>query len=537
MKRSLFVLIVIALLCAALVGLPLLALLVTAGAGALGGALTTLQHLAGTVLPGYLLTTLLLCALVAIGTTALGFCSAFAVTAFEFRSRRVAQWALVLPLAAPAYVLAYAYTDFFQPSGSLFGFWQGLLGQGNVPRLDIRNVWGAAFVLSGALYPYVYLLVRAALLNVGGNVWEAAQSLGTTLPQRVWRVLVPITRPAIVAGVSLALMETLADYGVVSYFGIHTLTTGIYRAWLSLFDWAAAAQLAIALLCLVTLLIALERIARSRQRYARGPNDRPFTPVQLRGRAEVAAIVVAWLPVLLGFIVPVLVLLKLLLDAGAPDMVRFGQWAFNTVKLATLAACVAFAFAALLAATVRLHQSRAVRWAAHGVSLGYAVPGAVIAVGILMPAMALQQWGLQNAGVWITGSAVGLIFAYVVRFSAVALQPLDAGYAQLSLRLDESARSLGAGRTRLIFGVHAPLLKTSLITAWLIVLIDVMKELPATWLLRPFGYDTLAVVAHQLAKDERLGEAALPSLAIVLLGLLPVILLLRSLKLDATQRQ
>jgi iron(III) transport system permease protein len=526
----------LALLCAVLVSVPLLALLIgvlyglvtgVGSDGAAGSAWATLAHQASTVLPGYALTTLALCALVCIGVVLLGFGSALLVVLFEFPGRRVVEWALVLPMAAPAYVLAYAYTDFFQPSGSLMGIWQGV---------DIRNLWGAAFVLSAALYPYVYLLARAGLLAAGANVWEAARSLGANRVERVRRVLWPMARPSVAAGAALAMMETLADYGVTSYFGVNTLTTGIYKAWLGMNDWMAATQLAVGLLAFVVLALWAEKASRARIRTARGAQDRPLLPERLRGATALAVVVLVWLPVVAGFVLPSLMLLKLLLESdalAATNLARFAGWAWNTFKLAVTAASIAFAFAALLSVAARLNLGRAarsVRLAAQGVSLGYAVPGAVIAVGMLLPVMLLQQAGVANAGVWLTGSAIGIVYAYVVRFSAVALQPMQAGYAALSPRLDESARSLGAGRARIVLSVHAPLLKTSLLTAWLIVLIDVMKELPATALLRPFGYDTLAVMAHQFARDERLGEAALPALAIVGLGMLPVMLLVRSMR-------
>ena len=515
----------LALICAFIVSLPVIALFATFVRGALGaGAWDTFSHQAATVLPGYAGTTLLLCVLVCAGVVIVGFASALVVTLFDFPTRRVAEWALVLPLAAPAYVIAYAYTDFFQPSGSMNGWWRAL---------DIRNVWGAAFVLTAALYPYVYLLARTALLDVGANVWEAARSLGAGTAERIGRVLLPIARPAVAAGAALAMMETLADYGVTSYFGVNTLTTGIYRAWLNLNDWLAATQLAVGLLCMVVLVLWLERASRRRIRSARGTQERPLAPQPLHGSAAAAAFCIAWLPVMVGFFMPLLMLLKLLAGADALDTARFAGWAWNTLKLGVIAASIAFGFGALLAATIRLRGSRAARVCAEIVSLGYAVPGAVIAVGMLIPMTLLQQTGYSHfsgAGVLLTATAAGVVYAYVVRFSAVALQPLSSGYAALSPRLDESARVLGANSARIVFTVHAPILKKSLVTAWLIVLIDVMKELPATALLRPFGYDTLAVIAHQLARDERLGEAALPALAIVGLGLLPVIVLMRSMR-------
>jgi iron(III) transport system permease protein len=541
-------LVLLTLLAALLVALPLLALGGAALHGLLaGGAAAAAAYPLWSLLPGYVGHSLLLCVLVGVGVVLLGFGAALVVTLFDFPGRRLATWALVLPLAAPAYVLAYAYTDFFQPSGSLYLFWRQLLGDGALGRavlrgLDIRNVWGAAFVLAAALYPYVYVLARAALLNAGANAVEAAQSLGLGFGQRVARVLLPAARPAVAAGVALAMMETLADYGVTAYFGVQTLTTGIYKAWLNYDDWLAATQLSVGLLSFVALVVWLERASRRRLRFARGANSRPLEPVRLRGARAALAIVAAWLPVLAGFVLPVAILLKLAADAEALHWVRFGGWLLNTLKLGLLAATVAFAFAALLVVGSRLAAAgtlrlRALQWAGQTLALGYAVPGAVIAVGILLPAVGLRQFGIDGAAAALTATALGLVYAYLVRFTAVAYKPLEAGYAQLSRRIDETARTLGAGSARLVFGIHAPLLRAAAASAWLIVLIDVMKELPATLLLRPFGYDTLAVAAHQFARDERLGEAALPALAIVGCGLLPVMLLMRGMAAGRRSRE
>jgi iron(III) transport system permease protein len=363
--------------------------------------------------------------------------------------------------------------------------------------------------------------------------------------RRVLEVALPMARPAVAAGTALALMETLADYGVGAYFGLTTFSTGIYKAWLVMNDRIAAAQLAALLLVVVAALLAAERAAQRRLRFAgsrAAGSASEARPLALRGPAAWAAALLCAVPVLLGFVLPVLWLARMLLnealhsDFGLP-MGRFAQWAWTSFSLAALAAVGASALALALAFALRQrHAARSLLPpAARVLSLGYAVPGVVIAVGILLPAGWLQAQ-FPNAGVatLITGSLFGLVYAYLVRFSAVALQSVEAGYARVPMSVDETARMLGSRPGRLFMRLHLPLLQRSALAAALLVFVDVMKELPATLVLRPFGSDTLAVVAYNFARDERLAEAALPSLAIVAVGLIPVILLSRALRSTGT---
>jgi iron(III) transport system permease protein len=529
------------------------------------GSLAVLRHQAETVLPEYTLNSLVLAVSVALGVAVVGSLSAALVSLFDFPGRRVFEWALLLPLAMPAYVLAYAATDFLQFSGPLQTGLRALTGWQGALWPDVRSLGGAALMFVLCLYPYVYLLTRAALSERGVQLMEAARLLGAGTARRVREVALPLARPAVAAGVALALMETLADYGVGSYFGLQTLTTGIYKAWLVMNDRDAAAQLASLLLVAVALLMWLEHRSQRRLRFATsrraGGGSSEARPLRLHGAA--AALAVAWcsLPVLLGFLLPVAVLLHLVWqEAQASELgllgglpwARFGPWAWTSFKLAGLAAVLATALALVLAFGLRLPPppaadsagwtawtgrfgQGALRWAARIVSLGYAVPGAVIAVGILLPLGWLQaRWPEAGGTALVTGTLFGVVYAYLVRFSAVALQSVEAGYARVSPHVDETARMLGSSRQRIFLELHAPLLKRAAFSAMLLVFVDVMKELPATLVLRPFNSDTLAVVAYQLARDERLAEAALPSLAIVLVGLAPVILLSRSLRGPAT---
>ncbi|MGP1628894.1 MAG: ABC transporter permease [Giesbergeria sp.] len=520
---------------AGLLGLPVLALLGAWLPGVESTApLPVLRAMAQTVLPGYLWTTLWLAVGVALGTAVLGCAAAVAVTLFDFPGRRSFEWLLLLPLAMPAYVTAYAYTDFLQFSGPLqtwarqaFG-WQGRL----LP--EVRSLGGAVLVFVVSLYPYVYLLARTALAEHAAQWMEAARMLGAPLRRRIAEVALPLARPAVAAGVALALMETLADFGVTSYFGIQTFSTAIINAWLAMDDRRVAAQLSTMLLGFVLVLLWLERRAQRRMRFSTRGSGVQGASVSavLSGWQVVLAWAVCGVPVVLGFVAPVLFMLRpLAADWSVLPWERFLEWAWNSVRLGGITAALALAVAMALGFALRRQPTRPVRAVVRLVGVGYAVPGAVIVVGVLLPVGWLQQkFPHIGLGALVTTTAVGIVWAYLVRFSAVTLQSVESGYARLPASLDESARLLGASWVRLVHEVHWPLLKRAAAAGALLVFVDVMKELPATMVLRPFNSDTLAVVAYQLARDERLGEAALPSLALVLVGLVPVLLLSRALR-------
>jgi iron(III) transport system permease protein len=536
---------------AAFLSLPVLGVL---GAWLMADAssMAVLSQQWDTVLPRYIGQSLALVGAVALGVALIGGATAAAVTLFEFPGRRFFEWALLLPLAMPAYVLAYAYTDALQYSGPLQMGLRALTGAQGALWPDIRGLGGAVLLFVACLYPYVYLLARTALGEQAAPMMEAARLLGAPLRRRVLEVALPMARPALAAGVALALMETLADYGVGAYFGLTTFTTGIYKAWLVLDDRIAAAQLASLLLVLVAVLLWAEQHAQAHIRFA---GNRPAAtsaslmsrPLVLRGGSRWLAWLVCSLPVLAGFVLPVAWLMRLLWqEAGGGDggpaspilaagyLVRFADWAAASFRLSAVASVAAVLFALALAFALRRARGQPARWlrgAARVISLGYAVPGAVVAVGILLWTGAVQTWQpAWGTPALVTGTVFGLLYAYMVRFSAVALQSVQAGYARVPGSIDESARLLGAGRRRTFFELHLPLLGRTAIAAALLVFVDAMKELPATLVLRPFGSDTLAVVAYQFARDERLAEAALPSLAIVAVGLIPVILLSRALR-------
>ena len=499
-----------------------------------------LLEMSQSVLPDYAGTSLLLCAGVSLGVISMGVVSAALVTLFDFPFRRTLEWTLLLPLAMPAYVVAYAYTDFLQYSGpaqNTLREWTGLQGR-MLP--EVRSVWGAMGVFSLVLYPYVYLLVRAAMAERANHLMEAARLLGAPLRRRILSVALPLARPAIAAGTALALMETLADFGVASYFGVQTFTAGIYKAWLVMDNRIAAAQLATGLLLAVTVLLSLEQRAQSRLRFANGRSDAQGSEARahkLTGWPAGLAFALCFIPVLLGFVLPVLLMGRALLESVQSidvPWLRFMHWTLTSITLGGVTALLAVLVALGLSSQDRLSGTALTRALLRTVGLGYAIPGAVIVVGLLLPLGWVQSvWPQSGAGYWLTATVLGLIWAYLVRFVAVALQSVGSGYARIPGTLDESARMLGVSGWRLVTTVHAPLLRKPVAAALLLVLVDVMKELPATLVLRPFNTDTLAVMAYQLARDERLGEAALPSLALVVVGLLPVILLSRTLRRGA----
>lgn len=497
-----------------------------------------MAHLADTVLPDYIRNSLFLMVFVGAGVLVTGAGTAWLVVNTQFPGRKVFEWALILPLAMPAYVVAYAYTDFLQVSGPVQSLLRDMTGLGvrELPFPDVRSAGGAAFVLSLVLYPYVYLLARTAFQGEAGRLGEAARTLGSG-PLRIFlKISLPVARPALVAGVALALMETLADYGAVSYFGVQTFTTGIYRAWFSMGEPVAAAKLSAMLLGFVGLLLALEYTSRRSARFAGRAGERVSGIPLVRPVARAGAFLTCFLPILLGFLLPAGILFLLAVEgAGVTNFVRFMGWTSNTILLGLITAGIAVAAAFVIRFSMRVDAGAFMRGLGRVAGLGYAVPGSVIAVGILIPLIAadrtlagwLTELTGERTGLLLTGTVFGLVYAYLVRFMSVALQSVGSGYARLPDSLDDAARSLGAGPRELMARIHWPLMRTSLMTAGLLVMVDVMKELPATLIIRPFNFDTLAVVAHNFAADERLAEAALPALTIALVGLIPVIILSR----------
>ncbi|MBE9167166.1 iron ABC transporter permease [Pleurocapsales cyanobacterium LEGE 06147] len=518
------------------------------------------QHLASTVLNTYITNSLGLMLGVGIGTATIGISTAWLVTLCRFPGQRLFESALLLPLAAPAYILAYTYTElleFYGPIQTQLRQWFGWETVQDYWFPNVRSLPGAIAMLTLVLYPYVYLLARSAFLTQSSILLEASRNLGYNPWGSFWRVALPLARPAIVAGLSLALMETLNDLGTVEFFSVPTFTTGIYRTWFGMGERLAASQLAALLLVFVFGLIVLERISRQQQRYyqSAGKRGRAVSGYTLSGWHSLLAILVCGIPILLGFLVPAGVLMQMVrvassspgtdsrADTDFPSAVgsteaimqntsdRFWDFAKHSLLLALLTAAIAILISVFLAYGQRLRPAN--RGATRVATSGYAVPGAVIAVGVLVPLgqfdNTLDAWSRSTFGVstglLLSGTIAALVFAYLVRFLAVGFGPVESSLEQIEPSLDDAARSLGCGKISTLQKVHLPLMRSGLLTGLILVFVDVMKELPATLIVRPFNFDTLAVRVYNLASDERLAEAAVPALAIVAVGLLPVVLL------------
>jgi iron(III) transport system permease protein len=525
---------VVALMISGLLMLPVVAVAVLAMAQDNG----TIAHLWRTVMPEYLWNTLTLLIGVGIGVGVIGTATAWLIAMCEFPGRRFFEWALIMPLAIPAYILAYAYTDLLSHPGLVQSTLRDVTGLGARDYWfpNVRSTGGAICMFILVLYPYTYLLARTAFLEQSTCFTEVARTLGRSAWQSFRSISLPLARPAIAAGVGLALMETLADFGTVAHFGVRTFTTGIYNAWLSMDDMVAAAQLATALLSVVLTLVLIERIARGNQRYSNAQTLRPITSYRLTRVQAGLAIVVCGLPVALGFIVPVLVLSSLAWSSGHNLLSeRYLDFTANSVLFASVTAVLAVILSLLLAYAARLAPGWRSMTANRLANLGYAIPGSIIAIAVLIPfgafdnaldGFARETFGVST-GLLLTGTMTAMVFAYLVRFMAVALDGVEASLARIPGSIDAAARTLGESQLGTLRRVHLPILSGGVLTAGLMVFVDVMKELPATLILSPFNFETLAVQAHKLASDERLAQAASPSLALVAVGLIPVIILSR----------
>jgi iron(III) transport system permease protein len=498
------------------------------------------SHLAQTVLGDYVVNTVLLALGVGIGVTLIGVGTAWLVTMCHVPSRGILEWALLLPLAVPTYIIGYTYTDLLQYAGPVQAALREVMGwsRGDYWFPQIRSLGGAITVMTLVLYPYVYLLARAAFLEQCICMIDVSRTLGRGAWGSFIDVAVPLARPAIAGGVALALMEALADFGTVQYFSVNTFTTGIFRTWFALGEPVAAAQLAAALMMVIFLVLALERLSRGLARYQHTARSRPRHSYRLSRSREVLALIACLAPIVLGFCVPVAVLARMTLAQGDGLLgSMFVELAFNSFSLAATAAALITALALVVAYGLRLRPNPLIRASARVASMGYAIPGAVIAVGVLIPFArldnAVDAWMREafgiSTGLVLTGTIGGLLFAYLVRFLALAMSSVEAGLSKINRNLDDAARALGRGPGEALVRVHVPLMRGSLLTAVILVFVDVLKELPATLILRPFDFETLAIRVYRFASDERLAEASSAALAIVLVGLVPVILLSRAI--------
>lgn len=526
---------------ATLIAMAVLAPLATLAWWALQGNLSHWSHLVSYVLPQALGNTAVLLLGVGALVTCLGTGAAWLVTAYEFPTRRTLTWALLLPLAVPTYIIAFAYLDLLHPIGPVQGVIRAMLGYDS-PRdfrlPDLRSIYGAIFVLGFVLYPYVYLSTRVMFMTQAASLLEAARTLGAGRFSVFFRVALPLARPAIVVGVSLALLETLNDIGASEFLGVQTLTVSVYTTWVTRSDLAGAAQIALTMLAIVIGLILLERHGRKRQRYANTQRMRPMQARRLRGTSAALAAVLGWIPVFIGFVAPALYLIvetykRLHLVGGVSSQLLTGLR--NTLTLATTATVITLLCGLVLAWAARtLRESAGFnggRACARIASLGYAVPGTVLAIGLLTP-FAWIDHSVANLfgtnGLLLMGSMGALVVAYTIRFLAISTGGLEAGLARIPPSLEQASRLLGESAGGTLRRVHLPLLRPALAAAALLVFVDAMKELPATLLLRPMNFDTLATWLYAEAARGTYEEGAVAALAIVLAGLLPVILLART---------
>lgn len=518
---------------AAIASIPILVVL----ASAFVPATEVWGHLVSTVLARYITNTLWIMAGVTVLTLVVGVGTAWLVTLCAFPGRRIFEWALLLPLAMPAYAIAYTYggmMDFAGPLQTTLRDWFGW-GAADYWFPNVRSLPGVILLLGLVLYPYVYLLARTAFIEQSVCVLEVGRTLGQGPWRTFRRIALPLARPAIAAGLALALMEALSDFGAVQYFAVDTFTTGIFRTWYGLGDVAAAAQLAAILMLFIFALLAMERISRGRAAYHHTSTKyRPLPRYRLNGGRGWGAFAACLTPIGFGFLLPAGQLAAWSVDT-APAMIngRFMVEAANTLGVAVAAAVLAVGVAVLLAYAVRVSPGRLSKAGARIAGLGYAIPGPVIAVGVLIPFAWVDNvfdgWMRDafgvSTGLLLSGTLAALLFAYVVRFLAISLNTVESGLAKVTPNMDRAARSLGARPSAALRRVHMPLLWGNLLTAGLLVFVHVMKELPATLILRPFDFNTLAVRAYELASDERLADAAPAALAIVVVGLVPVLLL------------
>jgi iron(III) transport system permease protein len=495
------------------------------------------RHLWQTQLAELLLNTLALLAGVGAGTLLVGTLLAWLVVHYRFPGRNVFEWALILPLAVPAYVIGFTFLGLFEFAGPLQTTLRRVLGEG-VRLPELRSWGGVTLMMTLVFYPYVYLLARSAFREQGSATLETARSLGRSRARAFLAVTLPLARPSLAAGVALAMMEALGDFGTVATFGYRTLTEAVYRVWYGMFDRAAASQLAAVLLLFAAALLWTERRSRGRQRFAQRHRHGPEAqPMRLSGARAAAAAAVCGAVLGLAFVLPVGQLALWGARALAEGRVAptLGALLVNTLGLAAVAALVTCALAVTLAYALRLHPTPATRVAGRFAAMGYALPGAVIAVGILLPLAALDRALTapverllgRPVGLLLTGSALGLVYAYVVRFLAVSLQTVEASLARIPGSLDDAARALGVGAGAALRRVHLPLLRGGLGTALVLVFVETMKEMPATLLLRPFGLNTLAIEVWERTSEAMWEEAAVPALAIVLAGLAPVLFVIR----------
>ncbi len=496
-------------------------------------------HLVDTVLADYLINSIGLVLVVSILTLLMGISAAWIVSTTNIPFRRQFEWMLILPLAIPTYIAAYTYAGIFDYTGPIQVFLRDI-GFSDLVYIDIMNFWGVAVVMALVLFPYVYVVARSTFMSQSATLLEASRILGSSSWRTFFKIALPISRPAIIGGLSLVMMEVLNDYGAVKYYGVSTFTTGIFRAWFSFGDPNSAINLSGILMGFIFIMIMAERLQRGKVKFDEGARiGRQLKRYQLKGWKKFFAWMVCFIPLFLGFIAPVFQLIL---------------WSFQTIKkiidfdflilmansfgLALLAAFLCVGFSVIILFAVKVNKNRFFSLLAKFAALGYSIPGAVIAIGIMIPLLGLDKFLIDTweesfnmkIGLIFSGTIFALTFAYIVRFLTVSLNPIEAAFKKTGDSIDEASYSLGAGSFKTLLKVNLPLIKSALISGGILVFVDILKELPLTLILRPFNFHTLATKAYELASDEMIAESATPSLIIIVIGTIPIIILNRLMK-------
>ena len=494
-------------------------------------------HLVTYVLDSYIYNSIFLVLGVSVISLALGVGTAWVISNYNFSGRRLFDWALILPLAVPPYILAYTFTGLFDSFGSANNLVREIfsLNPNYIFFPNIRNIFGAIIVFSFTLYPYIYLATRMALINQSRSILEVGKTLGLNNLGIVFKLVLPMIRPAIVAGLMLVIMETLSDFGAVEHFAIPTFTTGIFRTWYGLYDLQTAMQLSSLLLIFVTFFIFLERLSRKNLSYTSGaPVYGEMTQIKLKGFKNIFASFICFIPLFIGFILPILELLNWAINYKLDFFnEEFIKNSVNTIYLAIIAALFCTLLSLIINFSIRLKNNKFLPYMSSSLTLGYAVPGLILAIGIMQIFNFLDNYIFYSYfNFIITGSIIGLIIAYIIKAYALSNSVIESGFLRVSPFMDDIAKTLNASNFKLLKSIHLPLLKTSFLTSIILVISEVIKELPATLILRPFNFDTLAVSTYIYASEERMFEAAAPSIAIVLVGLVPIYFLTKTIRMS-----
>ena len=491
-------------------------------------------HLYEFVLTDYIISSVILVLGVSILVLVLGTVTAWTVTTYNFKGKKVFEWALILPLAIPPYILAYTFTGLFDPFGDANNFIRSIfnLKDSTIIFPNVRNIYGAIVVFAFTLYPYVYLVSRSAFINQSKSMQEAARLLGLNQLEVFYKLALPLIRPAAIGGMMLVIMETLSDFGAVDHFAIQTFTTGIFRTWYGLYDLQTAMQLASLLLLTVGVFYFVERSSRGNGIYT--SNNSTFSPneeVNLTGLKAMTAFLICFIPIFIGFILPIVELSLWAYEVNLGFFNnKFLENSFNTLSLSFLTGLICAFLALIINFSIRYKPSALVGRFSALLSIGYAVPGLILAVGMVQLLVYLDNLAFSGFDIVLTGSLFGLVLAYVIKTYALANSSIESGYERISYSLDDSSKLLGSTSWNMLGNIHIPLLKTSILTSVLLVMSDVVKELPATLILRPFNFETLAVSTYIYASEERMLQAAAPAIAIVLIGLIPIVLLSKMIR-------